>query len=202
MKLHTEAVAPVLWKVLSELMATEPMSGFCLAGGTALGLLYGHRTSVDLDLFRDQAFDAVKLGGFLIEQFGLTESSIESNSVSGVIQGIRVDCLAHRYPMIAEVRHWDGIRLLAVEDIAAMKLNAIANRGSKKDFWDLYELMQHFDRQQLLGFFKQKYPSANLWTVEKSLSWFDDAEMDPDPRCLKGRNWNQIRAAIAEWNRL
>lgn len=202
MKLHTEAVAPVLWKVLSELMATGPMSGFCLAGGTALGLLYGHRTSVDLDLFSDQAFDAVKLGGFLSEQFGLAESSIESNSVSGVIQGIRVDCLAHRYPMIAEVRHWDGIRLLAVEDIAAMKLNAIANRGSKKDFWDLYELMQHFDRPQLLGFFKQKYPSANLWTVEKSLSWFDDAEMDPDPRCLKGRNWNQIRDAIAEWNRL
>ncbi|MBN2235222.1 MAG: nucleotidyl transferase AbiEii/AbiGii toxin family protein [Opitutales bacterium] len=202
MKLHTEAVDLVLWNLLLDLMATGPLRDFNLAGGTALGLLYGHRTSVDLDLFSDQAFDAPKLGTFLTERFGLAESSIESNSVTGVIRGIRVDCIAHRYPMIAEPQHRDGIRLLAVEDIAAMKLNAIANRGSKKDFWDLYELMQHFDRPQLLGFFKQKYPSANLWTVEKSLLWFDDADMDPDPRCLKGRSWMQIRDAIAEWNRL
>ena len=202
MNLHTEAVPEPLWNLLQELMKDPHLSDFTLVGGTALALHYGHRQSVDIDLFCDHSFDPSKLGLSLTEHFQLVHTSIESNSVSGVINGIKIDFMAHRYAMIAPILEQDSIRLCSVEDIAAMKLNAIANRGSKKDFWDLFELMQHFERSQLLGFFQEKYPKANLWTVEKSLSWFEDADLDPDPRCLKGHTWAKIRSAISEWNRL
>lgn len=87
-------------------------------------------------------------------------------------------------------------------DIAAIKLNAITNRGCKKDFWDLRELSEHFTRAQLLEFYERKYPQANLWAVEKSLSYFDDAESDPDPICLRAYSWKQIKSHLSEWNSL
>ena len=72
------------------------------------------------------------------------------------VDGIKCDCMAHQYSMVTGVQDHDGVRLIAVEDIAAMKLNAIANRGSKKDFWELHELSRHFDREQVFSFYEKK----------------------------------------------
>lgn len=202
MSLHVQVVSPELWSVLQRLMFAPLLKDFFLVGGTALALKYGHRISVDLDLFTDTSFDAVKLSEFLSKDHGLTQFSVEENTIMGVIDGVKIDCMAHRYPMVVGVQLTEDIRLLAVEDIAAMKLNAIANRGCKKDFWDVYELMQHFSRDELLGFYQKKYPQSSLWGLEKSLSYFENAECDPDPVCLKGRTWLQIKTAIQDWNRL
>lgn len=202
MSLRVQAVSPHLWRVLQRLMSLSPLQPFYLVGGTALALRYGHRMSEDIDLFTHGSFDAVELSDFLVGECGLTEFSVEANTILGVIDGIKVDCIAHQYPLLAEVETAEDVRLLAVEDIAAMKLNAITNRGSKKDFWDVYELMQHFSRETLLGFFEQKYPQASCWGLEKSLVYFEDAELEPDPVCLKGRKWEEVKAAIQEWNRL
>lgn len=200
MSLTLNSVSPELWQLLNRLMAEETLSNFFLVGGTALALRYGHRISVDIDLFSDSAFDAIRLAERLTQQYKLEESIVEENTVLGVIDGIKCDCMAHQYSMVVGVEEIEGVRLLAVEDIAAMKLNAIANRGSKKDFWDLYELMQHFSREQLLQYYEEKYPHASLWAVEKSLSYFEDAESDPNPRCLRGRRWDQIKSEILKWN--
>lgn len=202
MELHSEAVSPNLWALLLRLLAAEPLKEFSLAGGTALALHYGHRISMDIDLFTHQPFDAGQLTEFLSEFFELTQSTTEKNTVLGIIENIKVDCLTHQYPLIRGVQKKDNIRLLSVEDIAAMKLNAIANRGCKKDFWDLFELIQHFERDELLAFYERKYPHSNVWTVEKSLSYFDDAENDPNPLCLKGLSWKTVKSGISNWNRL
>ncbi|HAV14602.1 MAG TPA: hypothetical protein DCX06_14090 [Opitutae bacterium] len=202
MSLALNAVSPELWSLLKRLMADESMGQFFLVGGTALALRFGHRVSVDIDLFSDRAFDSLRLAELLVSEYGLSEATVEKNTVLGVLDGIKLDCMAHQYPMVVGVEEVEAVRVMAVEDIAAMKLNAIANRGSKKDFWDLYELMQHHNRKEILSFYERKYPQSSLWSVEKSLSYFEDAEADPDPRCLKGRSWDQIKAEIAEWNRL
>jgi predicted nucleotidyltransferase component of viral defense system len=202
MNLQVQEVSPELLAVLRRLMSLPQLESFYLAGGTALALHYGHRVSVDIDLFSELPFDATKLSESLSKECALSEVALDANTILGQIDGIKMDILAHQYPPIADVVVEDGLRLLAVEDIAAMKLNAIANRGSKKDFWDLYELMQHFSRQDLLGFFEKKYPSSNRWAVEKSLVYFDDAEADPNPLCLNARTWAQIKSEIQAWNRL
>ncbi len=92
--------------------------------------------------------------------------------------------------------------MASLEDIAAMKLNAIANRGSKKAFWDYAELLNLFRRDEMLAFFAKKYSDENVWHVEKSLSYFEDAEEEPSPRDLKGRTWGDVKKAVLESNRL
>jgi predicted nucleotidyltransferase component of viral defense system len=202
MSLQLQAVSPELWLLLNRLMAEAELSDFYLVGGTALALQYGHRISVDIDLFTESAFDAVRLRERLTRRYQLIESTVEENTLTGLIDGIKCDCMAHQYSMVTGVQDYDGVRLIAVEDIAAMKLNAIANRGSKKDFWDLHELSRHFDREQVFSFYEKKYPRGSRWSVEKSLSYFLDADGEPDPICLKGLNWSQVKSEIADWNRL
>jgi predicted nucleotidyltransferase component of viral defense system len=202
MSLQQKAVSPDLWSLLIRLMSFQSLQDFYLAGGTALALRYGHRVSVDIDLFTDKPFDAVKLSEALVHEYDLSGLSVEENTILGVIEGIKFDCMAHQYPCIGGVECIEGVRMLAVEDIAAMKLNAIANRGSQKDFWDLYELMQHYSREQLLSFFARKYPEASIWTLEKSISYFEDADLEPTPKCLKARHWAEIKSEITQWNRL
>lgn len=197
MKLQTKAISSDLHELLQQLMAFAPLKDFYLVGGTALALQYGHRLSIDLDLFTHKPFDARALSEQLIERFGMKEVSCKTNTILGQMNQIKTDFIAHRYPLIGKVVHANGIRLLPAEDIAAMKLNAIANRGSKKDFWDYAELLQHFDYQALLGFYAQKYPNGNRWALEKSLCYFDDAELEPDPITLGNQTWSQVKQVIA-----
>ncbi|MEM7790854.1 MAG: nucleotidyl transferase AbiEii/AbiGii toxin family protein [Verrucomicrobiota bacterium] len=178
------------------MMSHQKLNSFYLVGGTALSLHFGHRKSIDLDLFTSEPFNAPELSEWLIVEFGFSELSIRTNTILGRIQGVKTDLITHQYPLIKEAEEVDGIRLLSVEDIAAMKLNAVANRGSKKDFWDLAALLEHFELSKLLNFFIQKYPSNSLWNLRKSLCYFDDAEDEPDPQTLNGQSWNEVKVKI------
>ncbi len=202
MTLHTEAVSPALFNLLQKLMEDEAFRDFYLVGGTALALRFGHRESVDIDLFTHTAFDASAQALLLKEVYGMKETETAENTVRGLIDGIKVDVIAHRYPLLKPIEDVQGVRLISLEDSAAMKLNAIANRGSKKDFWDVAELLYPFTRDQLLDFCRCKYEGDSLWNVEKSLCYFDDAENEPNPRDLRGQSWAQVKATIAEHNRL
>jgi len=92
----------------------------------------------------------------------------------------------------------EGIRLASLKDLAAFKGNAIANRGAKKDFWDLHALFKVFSREDILGFCGEKYRGESVWNLEKSMVYFDDADLDPDPRDLHGRSWEQIKRELIE----
>ena len=87
-----------------------------------------------------------------------------------------------------------NITLVSLPDLAAMKLNAIANRGSKKDFYDLAELLKHYTIRQMIGFFSGKYPSTDPFTVIRSLAWFEDAEREPDPVTRIAITWDEVKA--------
>ena len=202
MNLHLEAVSSALFDLLQRLMREDALVTFALGGGTSLALRFGHRESVDLDLFTQAPFDSLRLADVLKQSHGMVESGTAENSVSGVIDGIKVDILAHRYPLVAEVVVVGEIRMLSLEDIAAMKLNAIANRGSKKDFWDYAKLLSRFSREEMLGFYSEKYPRDSLWNVGKSLAYFHDAENQPDPRDLRGQSWAAVKKIIGDHNRL
>ncbi|HQZ27269.1 MAG TPA: nucleotidyl transferase AbiEii/AbiGii toxin family protein [Verrucomicrobiales bacterium] len=184
MTLHREAVTPELLLLLLELMTEERLSQFALGGGTSLALRFGHRESVDIDLFTTSSFEAREVADMLKRSYGLREAETAVNSVSGVINDIKVDILSHRYPLLLPIVEESGIRMLSLEDMAAMKLNAVANRGSKKDFWDVAELFSEFTCEEMLSFFSGKYPGDSVWNVGKSLSYFEDAEVQPDPRSL------------------
>ena len=196
MKLHHDVVSPELYRLLQKLMRLPYLQQFSLVGGTSLALRLGHRVSDDIDLFTCETFDSQALAENLKKDFNMTGVETAENTVRGIVEGIKVDLIAHRYPQLKPVDEMDGLRLSSIEDVAAMKLNAIANRGSKKDFWDLAELFKFFSKEQLLWFCSEKYQGDSLWNVEKSLCYFDDAESDPDPRYLRGKTWEQVKTEI------
>jgi predicted nucleotidyltransferase component of viral defense system len=91
----------------------------------------------------------------------------------------------------------NGIRLAGLKDIAAMKIVAINNRGSKKDFIDIYFLLNHFSLKEIMDFYLEKYPDGSAFMARKSLSYFADAEKQLMPKMLIPTSWNDVKNRIA-----
>ena len=141
--LQTQAIKPVALSVLKRVMNIKEFDIFCLVGGTALALKYGHRMSVDLDFFSYENYDTIILINALQKEFADKLELQSRNPKWGIfcfIDGIKVDIVQYPHSIIKKHETIDGIRLYSSPDIASMKLNAILGRGRKKDFWDLAEL--------------------------------------------------------------
>ena len=118
------------------------------------------------------------------------------------IDGVKVDFVTYTAPWLDPPVEEDCVRLAGLRDIAAMKLFAIANRGTRKDFVDIHFLLSRFRLAEMVAFFRAKYPDASLFPVFRSLVYFDDAETDFPPSMLVPFNWDQaksdLRAAVEE----
>ncbi|CAN5542301.1 nucleotidyl transferase AbiEii/AbiGii toxin family protein [soil metagenome] len=193
------AVHQATLELLRELSSLDEIKDFSLAGGTALALHLGHRISVDLDFFSERPFDETKLLTKLRSLLSpvniLTQSE---NSLNLFIREIRTDFLSHQYKKCKPIKKVDGISLFAIEDIAAMKLSAVASRGTKKDFYDIYFILQEFSLPEIFSFMNQKYPDLNQLQVLMSLTYFDDAENSLEPVILKPVDWHAVKEFLAE----
>ena len=194
--LQKQAVKPELLELLEELMLVEEFTNFNLVGGTALALYEGHRLSVDIDLFGKSSIDEEKFTSILKNKGITTILSQSPKILIYSIDGIKVDFVDYNFELIEPVNVVDGIRLVSKKDIAAMKLTAIAGRGSKKDFVDVYQLLNEFSLVEMLSFYIQKYPNGSEFMVLKSLLYFDDAENEPNPIMLLPVSWDQIKEKI------
>jgi hypothetical protein len=186
-----------LLKLLKALMSEPLLEDFALAGGTALALHMGHRVSEDIDLFSSQDFDTLELQKLFVDKYHATRLYENQNTICVYISGIKVDCLSHPYPLLADLDSNDGVRLYALPDIAAMKLNAISGRGMKKDFWDLGVMLEQYSLQEMIGFFRQKYSIKDAWHLLKSLNEIDVADLDDTPlHSLTELSWDKIKMRI------
>ncbi|QMW03806.1 nucleotidyl transferase AbiEii/AbiGii toxin family protein [Spirosoma foliorum] len=173
------------------------LKSFALAGGTNLALHFGHRLSVDLDLFTDQSFSEQDVFKELLVDFPTTIKTDEAkNTLSLFIEGIKVDLLAHRYPLLSSFTQEAGVRFWSIEDIIAMKLGAVSGRGAKKDFWDIAKLLDHYSLSQMLQFFAAKYANSDPGYVVRSLTYFEDAELQIDPIALNGITWPEVKDCV------
>ncbi|MCO5234953.1 MAG: nucleotidyl transferase AbiEii/AbiGii toxin family protein [Chitinophagaceae bacterium] len=173
-----------------------------LVGGTALSLLYGHRRSVDLDLFSAKPFDNDVVVAALKKKFKASFVNRTTNlrfGIFGFIDEIKVDIIRHSHPLIRKESVIEGIRMFSPEDIIAMKVQAILGRAKKKDFWDIAELLNHYTVDDFINFHREKYTKQNLLiTVPQALTYFADAEESEDPISLKRQNWQSIKKAIGQ----
>ena len=150
---------------------------FYLAGGTALALQIGHRTSVDFDFYSKEPFDNLELLASLQEQISdLTVQSQEEKTLRVFSQDTEVSFFVYPYPLIRPTVQFDQLKLASKEDIAAMKLIAIVQRGTQRDFVDIYFLLQEFSLRELLSFATQKFAGYQEMLFLKALVFFDDAE--------------------------
>ena len=112
------------------------------------------------------------------------------------MNGVKIDCVAYPYKWLAPAVVADGIRLADIPDIAAMKIAAVTNRGTRKDFVDVYFLLQQYSLAQLLDLYLAKYPDGNVYLALRSLVYFADAEEEAMPKVLNPIAWEKIKSAI------
>ena len=182
------------------------LKGFYLAGGTSCAIQLGHRISVDLDFFQEAQFHADELSQQLvIEGITLEAEEVSPGTVKGQLAGTAVSFFHYPYPLLSVPIAWEGILLANLIDIGLMKITAIASRGAKKDFVDLYYILQHLGPQNVFSRFSEKYPLDRLdpYHYMRSLTYFEDAEAEPDPRMLISWRWDDtksyFRNIITEW---
>lgn len=196
--LQTQTVVPDLLELLKKLMNENLFSDFNLVGGTSLALQMGHRNSIDIDLFGDSEINP-ELFIEILTSFGdVTVTQSSKNILITKINDIKVDFVHYKYPLLNDYLVVDNIRMLSMKDIAAMKLNAIAGRGSKKDFVDLFFLLEEFSMEEILQFYKQKYADGSLFMVQKSLTYFEDANPQLEPKMFKNFDWEICKQKILE----
>ncbi len=195
--LYSQAVEPRTLELLNDLMQKKYLRQYILVGGTALALQIGHRQSDDLDLFTITDFKSDDIIRVLLKNYDLKLVLQMPQTVICEINNIKVDFIRFNYPFIRPILTTDGIRMLSIEDIAPMKLDAITGRGSKKDFFDLYFLLQLFDIDKLLTLYQEKYPHQTTFHIVRSLTYFADAEAEPDPLVLNGKvTWEKVKKNI------
>jgi len=196
--LHKETIDASTLELLKRLMSDERLDGFVLVGGTALSLQMGHRISVDLDLFVNNDFEAEALREYLERNYHLETDYLAFATVKGEIGGVQVDCIAHSYPWIRPFIEEDGIRLASMEDICAMKLNAIAGNGTRiKDFVDVAYLSSLFSLRQMLSFYEEKYHANPLMPL-KGIVYFDDVNKTAPVKMTNGKplDWKIIEKRL------
>ena len=197
--LQTFTVRPTTLVLLKKLQSIEPLEPLRLVGGTALALHIGHRDSIALDLFGKHDFDHEELLNILVENdFEVIERYTTKSIFACTCDGIKVDIVNFDLNWLHAPIIEDGIKLASMEDIAAMKLKAIAGRGSKKDFIDIYFLLGHFSLNKMLEMFQKKFPNIATLLVVKSLAYFADADNQPMPNMYIPTQWETVRKTILD----
>ena len=183
-------------ELLKKLMCFEEFKNMRLVGGTALALQIGHRKSIDLDFFGKIDFNSVYTAKTFanFNKVVILKSSKNINIFS--IDDVKVDFVNYDYPWLQDKLVINGIRLAGFEDIGAMKLAAITGRGSRKDFIDIYFLLQQYELKELIHFYNKKYFDGSEYMVLKSLTYFDDAENDHDIDMIHKISWDIIKKYI------
>ena len=194
--LSLRTIEPHTLELLKALMQEPALCELRLVGGTALALQYGHRSSIDLDLFGKIDIDAYELQEIL-SKHGMLRVENETKIIHQyIIDNIKVDVVNYPFEWITPMIEDEGVRLASPMDIAAMKVNAIEGRGTKKDFIDMYMLLQHYSLEEILGFYQQKYPNHSIFRALRSMTYFDDAEEQFMPRMFVDTTWEEMKQFI------
>lgn len=194
---NASAVSAATRKDLEVLIRAGVTDGFYLAGGTALAFVLSHRESHDLDFFRADAFDENALVAKLEKAGTFSLEKKERGTVRGTFGCTLVSFFHYPYPLLEETKTHEGILLASLRDVACMKLDALASRGARRDFMDLYHILHEagWSLGLLLELFAKKYAALdyNMIHVKKGLIYFEDAEGEPMPRMIRSTAWRAVK---------
>jgi Nucleotidyl transferase AbiEii toxin, Type IV TA system len=197
--MHKEAVTPDLLEVLRKLMMLEPLNPLRLVGGTAISLQMGHRKSIDIDLFCNEKMNKQTIIASIQSNFENTQCFTTSYCINARINDIKIDIYDEwSIPFKKPIFDEEGIRLSALEDLAAFKLTAFTERREKKDYVDLYFLFNKFGGIKLLEQYKTYNPLLSSKSLLFALKEVDTAEANKSvmPEMLLPFSWKQARASL------
>jgi len=195
--MHIECLPPEGQKLLGRFKEIAAENHLVLAGGTALALQLGHRISVDLGFFTGDDFSTESL----IQEINKLKLSCQilqegAGTLTCIVNGVKVSVLRYPYPFIETAGRVKGIPVAGILDIAAMKVIAITQRGAKRDFVDLYFIMQNVPFWKVAANMMNRFGAERITPllIGKALVFFDDAEADPEPQYLRDKtDWKDIK---------
>jgi hypothetical protein len=197
--MHDGCFPPHGWIVVEKVAPIAKKHDAVLAGGTALALHIGHRKSVDLDFFTPQIFSVDEVV-FDLSRLGLSFKILDKGEryVIASINGVKFSLFTYPYPFISDVTEYRGLSIAGIEDIASMKIVAISQRGTKRDFIDLYCILQQIPMPVISLNMVKMYgkESINAMHIGKALVYFADADSDYEPDYLEGQqiSWEKVKA--------
>ncbi|MGB3849369.1 MAG: nucleotidyl transferase AbiEii/AbiGii toxin family protein [Tunicatimonas sp.] len=202
--LHKDTVESETLALLGTLSRDEKLADFFLVGGTALSLQLGHRKSIDLDLFTRKSFDPDHLTNHLRTRYPDWTIDIQENfpnTLMVLLNNIKVDFVQHNYPLLHPLELHDPIRMASLDDIAAMKVNAIVQSGKRmKDFVDMAEIAKYRSIQSVVQFYMDKYPNVSPVAARMAISYFEDVTKTDPPRMLKQPlDWERTKNTLTQF---
>ncbi|OPY06072.1 MAG: hypothetical protein A4E67_01646 [Syntrophaceae bacterium PtaB.Bin038] len=186
MKIHADILTAAQQRALRRLGPFALREGFYLGGGTAVALQLGHRLAASLRQ----------------EKIPFVTGQAERGTLHGRAYRVQLSFFEYAYPLLKPAFHWRevGCPIASLADLACMKLAAIAQRGSKKDFIDLYALGQkRYSLTDMLAFYRSKYDVRDIGHILYGLSYFDEAEKERMPRMIWNVDWKEIRKTVQGW---
>jgi hypothetical protein len=204
MSFHSEVLGNLQKKVLRQLGPVISQWQFFLGGGTALAIHLGHRHSGDLDwFFTEPIGDLMRLAQDMRGAgIPLVSCQIERGILHGRISGVRVSFREYRYPLLEPPVIWPrfGCHIASKADLSCMKLSALTQRGSKKDFMDIYALgLKYRSLPDMLQFYQKKYSLQDIVHVLYALAFFENADRERMPKMLRPANWKSVKKTIQGW---
>ena len=198
MEFHIDTVPQSTQSALNNIRQIADIQSFYLSGGTALSLQLGHRESEDLDFFTKTAFQPQILQQRLLQYGELQEVMIDDGTLNVFMNKVKLQLLYYPYDLLESLIPYNGIYLSSVIDIACTKLITISARGSKKDYIDLYMILQNMSLQELFAKLEKKYKNVeyNIPHILKSLVYFNDADEQPMPRMHIDLTWEYVKSYI------
>ncbi len=200
MKFYPDALAVPVRKTITEIQGLGDIEDFYLAGGTALSLMLGHRESVDLVFFSGNNTlgfaERKELLGQLSGWKGFQLEEERQGTLHVIVSETSVSFFHYAYPLLHDAAKHQGIRIASLEDIGLMKLAALAGRGSRKDFIDLFFLAENgFSPKRLLALASKKFKDQRDFSVRvmKAAVYFEDAEKEPIPKMHKKFSWDTLK---------
>ena len=196
------------YNVLKKIIENINLKEYYLAGGTALALQTGIRNSYDFDFFVQDNFDENLLVDELNKLGNLQVNTCREGTVHAILDNVKLTFLYFPNKLLEpkiELQEIKGLYIASIKDIAIMKLIAISQRGTKKDFFDLYYICNNFDIsiKEILELLDKKYEKnkINYIHIIQSLSYFEDAEDEELPETYINCNWNDIKKFYIEEQR-
>ncbi|HOZ03429.1 MAG TPA: nucleotidyl transferase AbiEii/AbiGii toxin family protein [Candidatus Woesebacteria bacterium] len=192
--MHQHAIDPQTRQTLSLLNNTELIKTYYLAGGTACALHLGHRLSHDLDFFALNPATPEQIRDQLLTLGDLEIYYNQPGTFNGVLNLTKISFFVYPYQLLSQTKLFENTSVASIEDLICMKLEAIASRGSKRDFVDLYFLLQNLGLDQAINYYQKKYAKQNT-SVEhllKSLVYFNDAIIEPELNMLVEYQWSEV----------
>jgi len=175
------------------------MERFYLAGGTALSLQIGHRLSVDLDFFttNDEIHEPLRqeISQTLFQIYPNAQIDAGLGGMVFTIQNNFISFYSYSYPLLKPTINVEKIALASITDIALMKMDAVAGRGSRKDFVDLYFIAQQHPLETILEQSHKKYPHVRDFPMIAltSLTDFTNAEQQKQIETTPLIPWQNIK---------